>query len=169
MDRSQKEELVSKMRQKLQEASTIIVTQQVGLTVSEVSALRRDMREASAEFKVLKNTLAQLAVKGTELEGISHMLKGPTALAYSSDPVSAAKVVSKFANSNSKLTILGGYLAGQILNESGVKSLATLPSLDELRSKIIAVISTPATRLAVLTKEPAGQLARVIAARGRGE
>lgn len=169
MDRSQKEELVSEMRQKLQAATSVIVTQQVGLTVAEVSELRREMRGASAEFKVLKNTLALLAVKGTELEGITDMLQGPTALAYSSDPVSAAKVVSKFANSNEKLTIVGGYLAGQILNESGVKALATLPSLDELRSKIIAVISAPATRLAVLAKEPAAQLARVIAARGRGE
>jgi len=169
MDRSQKEELVSEMRQRLQAAASVIVTQQSGLTVAEASKLRRDIREAGAEFKVLKNTLAQIAVKGTPLEGISHLFKGPTAIAFSSDPVTAAKIVAKFSKTNEKLQLIGGYLDGQVLDQSGVQALASLPSLDELRSKIIAVISAPATKLAVLTKEPAAQLARVIAARGRGE
>jgi len=169
MDRSQKEELVSRMRQVLQSASSIIVTQQTGLTVSEVTALRAQVREVGAEFKVMKNTLAQLAVKGTEMEVLSPLLQGPTALAYSSDPVSAAKVVSKFANSNEKLTVVGGYLDGRLLDQNAVKALATLPSLDELRSKIIAVISAPATKLAVLSKEPATRVARVLSARGCGE
>lgn len=169
MDRSQKEELVSQMRQTLESASSIIVTRQVGLTVSEVTNLRCQMREAGAEFKVMKNTLAQLAVKGTKMEGLAGFLQGPTALAYSTDPVGAAKVISKFSNSNDKLSVVGGYLDGHILDQNGVKALASLPSLDELRSKIIAVISTPATRLAVLTKEPATCVARVLAARGRGE
>ena len=166
MDRTQKEQLVSDMRDSLQQASVVIVTQQTGLTVAQATTLRREMREAGAEFKVLKNTLARIAVKDTALEGITSMLVGPTALAYSADPIAAAKVVAKFANSNDKLKIVGGFLNGQTLSEAGVKSLATLPSLDELRSKIIAVISTPATRLAIVSKEPAARVARVLAAKG---
>lgn len=169
MDRSQKEELVSQMRERLQTASSIIITNQVGLTVSEVTDLRRRMREAGAEFKVMKNTLAQLAVKGTDAEVLTPFLQGPMAIAYSSDPVSAAKVIAKFANDNKKLTVIGGCLDGKVLTESAVKALASLPSLDELRSKIIGVICAPATKLAVLTKEPASRVARVIGARGRGE
>jgi large subunit ribosomal protein L10 len=169
MNRSEKEELVSQVRSKLLEAKSIIVTRQTGLTVAQASDLRRKMREAGAEFKVLKNTLAKLAVKDTAIEGISKLLEGPTALAFSTDPVNAAKVVAKFANSNDKLTVVGGYLDGQVLDAKAVDALAKLPSLDELRSKIIAVISAPATKLAILSKEPAACLARVIAARGRGE
>lgn len=170
MNRSEKEELVSQVREKLVNAVSVVVTRQSGLTVSEVSELRRQMREAGVEFKVLKNTLARIAVQGTQLEGLGGMLEGPTALAISrEDPVSAAKVAAKFANSNNKLQLVGGYLDGQILNEKAVDALAKLPSLDELRSKIIAVINTPATRLAILAKEPASLLARVTAARGRGE
>ncbi len=169
MNRSEKEELVSQVRSKLVKASSIIITRQTGLTVAEVTELRRTMREAGAEFKVLKNTLARLAVKDTALEGITNMLEGPTAIAFSSDPVSAAKVTAKFANSNDKLSIVGGYLDGRVLDAKAVDALAKLPSLDELRSKIIAVIQTPATRLAVLAKEPASCVTRVIAARGRGE
>lgn len=169
MNRSEKEELVSQVRSNLMNAKSIIVTRQTGLSVADVTDLRRKMREAGAEFKVIKNTLARLAVKDTVLEGITDMLEGPTALAYSTDPVSAAKVASKFANSNDKLSITGGYLDGRVLDAKAVDALAKLPSLDELRSKIIAVIQTPATRLAVLAKEPAACVTRVIAARGRGE
>jgi len=167
MNRTEKEQLVVDIRDTLQQASVVIVTQQTGLTVAQATLLRRQMRDAGAEFKVLKNTLARIAVKDTALEGLTPMLVGPTALAYSTDPVAAAKVVAKFANSNDMLKIVGGYLNGQMLTEAGVKSLATLPSLDELRSKIIAVISTPATRLAILSKEPAARVARVLAAKGR--
>lgn len=170
MNRSEKEELVSQMREKLVNAVSVVVTRQSGLTVAEVSQLRAQMREAGIEFKVLKNTLARIAVQGTRLEGLSEMLEGPTALAISKDdPVSAAKVAAKYANSNNKLQLVGGYLDGHVLNKEAVEALAKLPSIDELRSKIIAVINTPATRLAVLAKEPASLLARVTAARGRGE
>lgn len=165
MDRSQKEELVSQMRDTLQKANSVIVAHQTGLTVAEATRLRRDMRGAGAEFKVLKNTLAQIAVKGTKLEGMSDYLQGPTALGYSQDPVAAAKVLSKFADSNDKLSIVGGFLDGQVLDATAVKALANLPSLNELRSKIIAVISAPATKLAILAKEPARRVAYVIAAR----
>jgi len=167
MNRTEKEQLVVDIRDTLQQASVVIVTQQTGLTVAQATLLRRQMRDAGAEYKVLKNTLARIAVKDTGLEGLTPMLVGPTALAYSADPVAAAKVVAKFANSNDKLKIVGGYLNGQMLTEAGVKSLATLPSLDELRSRIIAVISTPATRLAILSREPAARVARVLAAKGR--
>jgi len=168
MNRTEKEQLVVDIRDTLQHASVVIVTQQTGLTVAQATLLRRQMRDAGAEFKVLKNTLARIAVKDTALEGLTPMLVGPTALAYSSDPVAAAKVVAKFANTNEMLKIVGGCLNGQVLNAAGVKSLATLPSLDELRSKLIGVLLAPATKLAVLSKEPAARVARVLAAKGRG-
>ncbi len=166
MDRSQKEELVSHMRDTLQQATSIVVARQTGLTVAEATQLRRDMREAGAEFKVLKNSLAQIAVKGTNLEGISPYFQGPAALGYSQDPVAAARVLSKFADKNDKLLIVGGYLDGQVLDAKAVKALASLPSLNELRSNIIAVISAPATQLAILAKEPARRVAYLLAARG---
>lgn len=168
MNRTEKEQLVVDIRDTLQHASVVIVTQQTGLTVAQATLLRRQMRDAGAEFKVLKNTLARIAVKDTVLEGLTPMLVGPTALAYSSDPVAAAKVVAKFANTNDMLKIVGGSLNGQVLNAAAVKSLATLPSLDELRSKLIGVLLAPATKLAVLSKEPAARVARVLAAKGRG-
>lgn len=165
MDRSQKKELVSSMREALQEAKVIVVTQQNGLTVSESTDLRRQMRDSQAQYKVLKNTLAQIAVKDTPLEGMSHLFKGPMAIAFSHDPIGAAKAAAKFADKNDKLIIVGGYMDGQVLSSAAVKALATLPSLDELRSKLIAVISAPATKLAILSKEPAARVARVIAAK----
>lgn len=165
MDRSQKEELVSTVRDTLQKSVSVIVARQTGITVAEATQLRRDMRGAGAEFKVLKNTLAQIAVQGTPLEGIRPYLQGPTALGYSQDPVAAAKVLSKFAEKNNKLSIVCGFLDGQVLDPAGVKALANLPSLDELRSKLIAVISAPATKLAILAKEPATRVARVLGAR----
>jgi len=167
MDRSQKEQLVSEVRDTLQAASVVIVTQQTGLTVDQVTQLRRQMREAGAEFKVLKNTLARIAISGTSLDGMTSMLVGPTALAYSSDPVAAAKVVAKFANSNDKLKIIGGFMDGKVLSDANVKALATLPSMDELRSMLIGVISAPAQKLAILSQEPASRMARVLAAKGR--
>ena len=165
MDRSQKEELVSQVRDNLQKATSVIVAHQVGLTVAEVTQLRRNMRGAGAEFKVLKNTLAQIAVKGTALEGINSYLQGPTALGYSQDPIAAAKVLSKFAEGNDKLSIICGFLDGQVLDAKAVKALANLPSLEELRSKLVGVLVAPATKLAILTKEPSRRVACVIAAR----
>ena len=166
MDRSQKTELVSSMREALKKAKVVVVTQQLGLSVAEATALRRQMRDSQAHFKVLKNTLAQLVVKDTPLEGISSLFKGPTAIAFSQDPIGAAKAAAKFAEKNDKLVIIGGYMDGQILSPAAVKALATLPSLDELRSMLIALVSAPATKLAILTKEPAARLARVLSAKG---
>lgn len=164
----QKEALVADMRQRLEASSLVVVARQSGLTVDEVTKLRRDMRAANAEFKVLKNTLAQIAVKGTKLEGLTDLLNGPTALAYSVDPVAAAKALVTFANKNDKIQVVGACLDGKVLKQAEVKALATLPSLDELRSKLIAVISAPATKLATLLQEPGARVARVIAAKSNG-
>ncbi len=120
---------------------------------------------ANAEFKVLKNTLAQIAVQGTKLEGLKEMLVGPTALAYSVDSIAAAKALVEFANKNDKVEVVGACLDGKVLQKAEVKALATLPSLDELRSKLIAIINAPATKLATLLQEPASRVARVITAK----
>lgn len=167
MDRSEKEQLVSSLRQDLEASNLLIVAQQTGLTVAQVSDLRRQMREAGAQYKVAKNTLARLAIAGTENEPIVSFLTGPTALAYSKDPVAAAKVTIKFANTNDKFKVIGGALNGRILNAKDIENLSRLPSLDELRAKIIGVISTPATRIAGVLQAPAGQLARVFSAYGK--
>lgn len=165
MNRDSKTQLVLDIRESLDKASLIVVAQQVGMTVDQSTKLRREMKEQGAEFKVLKNTLARIAVKDTRFESVSSLLSGPTALAYSEDPIAAAKVIAKFAGSNEQLKIVGGYLNGQVLNEASIKALATLPSLDELRAKIIGVISAPATKLATLLQEPASRMARVLAAK----
>lgn len=167
MDRSEKEQLVSSLRQGLTESSLVIVAQQTGLSVAEVSDLRRQMREAGAQFKVAKNTLARFAVTGTPHEGLHGLLTGPTALAYSKDPVAAAKVTIKFAQGNEKFKVMGGALNGKVLNEKDIETLSKLPSLDALRAKIIGIISTPATRVAGILQAPAGQLARVFSAYGK--
>ncbi len=167
MDRSEKEQLVSSLRQGLEESNLIIVAHQTGLTVAEVSDLRRQMREAGANFKVAKNTLARLAIAGTQNEGINILLSGPTTLTYSKDPVAAAKITMKFANSNDRFKVIGGSLNGRVLNTQEIETLSKLPSLDELRAKILGIISTPATRVAGILQAPAGQLARVFSAYGK--
>ena len=167
MDRSEKKQLVSSLRQGLIESSLVVVAHQTGLTVAEVSNLRRQMREEGVQFKVAKNTLARLAVVETRNEGIHSLLSGPTTLAYSKDPVAAAKVAVKFAKNNEKFKIIGGALSGKVLDEKEIETLSKLPSLDELRAKIIGIISTPATRIAGIMQAPAGQLARVFSAYGK--
>ncbi|HZS82169.1 MAG TPA: 50S ribosomal protein L10 [Stellaceae bacterium] len=167
MDRSQKEKLVETLHAALSGTVCLVITHQSGLTVAEVTGLRRQMRDAGASFKVTKNRLARLALKGTKFERLSPLFTGPTAIAYSRDPVAAAKVTVEFANRNDKLRIVGGALDEQQLDVEGVKSLATMPSLDELRGKLIGMLQTPATRIAAVLQAPAGQLARVLAAYGR--
>lgn len=164
MDRSEKEQLVSSLREGLLESSLVVVSHQTGLTVAQVSDLRRKMREAGAQFRVAKNTLARLAVAGTENEEITPLLSGPTTLAYSKDPVAAAKISVKFANDNDKFNVVGGILNGKLLDAKDIETLSKLPSIDELRAKIIGIISTPATRVAGIVQAPAGQLARVFSA-----
>ena len=164
MDRSEKQELVSSLHSTFQAAGLVVVTRQVGLTVSEVTDLRRRMRDAGANFKVTKNRLARLALAGTEYEPLSSLFKGPTAIAFSQDPVAAAKVAVAFAKANDKLTIVGGAMPGTVLDTAGITALATLPSLDELRGKLLGLLQAPATRIAGVLQAPAGQLARVVQA-----
>jgi large subunit ribosomal protein L10 len=142
----------------------VVVTQNKGLTVAEVTDLRRKMRAAGANFKVAKNRLAVLALDGTNFDGIKPLLKGPTALAWAHDAVAVSKVAVEFAKTNEKLVVLGGSLGTQTLNADGIKALAALPSLDTLRAGLVGMISTPATRIAGVLAAPAGQLARVFAA-----
>ena len=164
MERSEKEQLVTSLHETLKKAELVVITQQSGLTVAEVTNLRRQMRQAGAGFKVTKNRLARLALEGTKFEGLKEMFNGPTAIAYSADPIAAAKVAVTYANSNEKLKIVGGSMAGQVLDPNGIKALATLPSLDQLRAKIIGILVTPATRVATVLQAPAAQLARVLKA-----
>ena len=169
MDRSEKATLVDSLRGALSDTTCVVVTQQSGLTVAEVTELRRRMRAAGAGFKVTKNRLARLAIAGTKFESLGSMLKGPTAIAMSKDPVAAAKVAVDYANQNDKLQIVGGALGEKLLDKEGVKALARLPSLDELRGKLVGMLQTPAARIVGVLQAPGGQLARVLAARARQE
>ena len=164
MDRTQKQQVVETLQRVLAETACIVVTHQSALNVAEATQLRRQVRDAGASFRVTKNRLAKRAIAGTAFEFLSPMFTGPTAIAFSPDPVAAAKVVVEFANRNDKLTIIGAGLAGRQLAADEVRELASLPSLDELRGKLISLVQTPATRLAGVLQAPAGHIARVLAA-----
>ncbi len=166
MDRAQKEAAVAGLNQTLGGVNLVVVTHQTGLTVYESMALRRKVREAGASFKVTKNRLTRLALEGTKFQALQSLMTGPTALAFSEDPVAAAKVCVEFAKKNEKLTIIGGALGEQLLDVNGVQALAKLPSLDELRGKLVGLLQAPATKVAVVLQAPAGQLARVISVYG---
>lgn len=166
MDRAQKEAAVAGLNQTFGQVNLVIVTHQSGLTVQESMDLRRKVREAGASFKVTKNRLTRLALEGTRFQALQSLMTGPTALAYSEDPVAAAKVCVEFAKVNEKLTIVGGALGEQLLDVSGVQALAKLPSLDELRAKLVGLLQAPATKVAGVLQAPAGQLARVFSAYG---
>jgi large subunit ribosomal protein L10 len=164
LDRAQKQQVTESLRQDLAGTVCVVITHQTGLTVDEVTQLRRQMRSAGASYRVTKNRLVKRALEGTQFEPLTPLFTGPTAIAFSRDPVAAAKVAVEYANRNNKLTIIGGGLSGQTLDANAVKALATLPSLDELRAKIVGLLNAPATKLAVLLQTPGGQLARVLAA-----
>jgi large subunit ribosomal protein L10 len=164
VDRTEKREFVTELHQALAATSMIVVTRNAGLTVAEVTDLRRKMRASGATYKVAKNRLTNLALDGTPFDGIKPLLKGPTALAWAVDPVAVAKTAVEFAKTNDKLVIVGGSLGTQTLNADGVKALAELPSLDTLRAQLVGMIATPATRIAGVLQAPAGQLARVFGA-----
>ena len=166
MDRSQKEELVASLHKTFSETNLVVVTQQSGMTVAEASDLRRKMLEAGASYKVTKNRLTRLALEGTKFEALKELFTGPTAIAVSEDPVAAAKVAVEFAKANEKLTIVGGAMGETTLDPDAIKALATLPSLDELRGKLIGVLQAPATKVAGVVQAPASQLARVFSAFG---
>jgi large subunit ribosomal protein L10 len=164
VDRSQKEELVASLHQTFAETNLIIVTQQTGMTVAEVSDLRRKMRDAGASYKVTKNRLTRLALEGTKFEALKELFTGPTAVAVSLDPVAAAKVCVAYAKANEKLIIVGGAMGETQLDAQAIQSLATLPSLDQLRGKLIGLLQAPATKVAGVVQAPAAQLARIFSA-----
>ena len=164
MDRSQKEELVASLHQTFAATNLIIVTQQSGMTVAEVSDLRRKMRDAGASYKVTKNRLTRLALEGTKFEALKELFTGPTAVAVSLDPVAAAKVCVAYAKANEKLIIVGGAMGETQLDAQAIQSLATLPSLDQLRGKLIGLLQAPATKVAGVVQAPAAQLARIFSA-----
>ena len=169
MDRAEKESMVASLHQTFEDVAIVVVTHYSGLTVAEMGELRDQMREAGAVFKVTKNRLTRRALEGTKYQSLEEMFTGPTAIAYSEDPVAAAKAAVNFSKTNNKLIVLGGALGDEQLDVNAVKSLASLPSLEELRAKIVGMISTPATRIAVVLQAPAGQVARVLGARGASE
>lgn len=164
MDRSQKADAVAQLNADLQDVGVVVVTRNLGLTVDQSTELRGKMREAGATFKVAKNRLAKLALKDTDYTGLEEFLTGPTALAWSSDPVSAAKTAVEFAKSNDKLEIVGGSMGTQVLDEAGIRALASMPSLDELRGKLVGLVNAPATKVAQVVNAPANKLARVFGA-----
>jgi large subunit ribosomal protein L10 len=164
VDRAQKQHLTQTLHRDLSDTVCVVITHQTGLSVAEVTQLRRQMRSAGASYRVTKNRLVKRAIEGTPFAGLAPLFTGPTAIAFSQDPVAAAKAAVEYANRNTKLTIVGGGLSGQALDVAGVRALATLPSLDELRSRIIGLLNAPATKLAVLLQTPGSQLARVLAA-----
>jgi len=161
LDRAEKKELVGQLSEVFKTTSVVVVAHYSGLTVAQLQRLRKQMREAGAKVQVSKNRLAKIALEGTDVASIGAMLTGPTILAYSDDPVAAPKAASAFAKDFDKFVILGGAMGRTALDPAGVRALATMPSLDELRAKLIGLIQAPATKIAQLTTAPAGKLARV--------
>ena len=164
MDRSQKAESVASLNAVFNEVGVVVITRNLGLSVAQSTDLRAKMRDAGASYKVAKNRLAKLAIKDTSYEGIGELLTGPTAIAASVDPVAAAKAVVDFAKTNDKIEIVGGSMGSQVLTPEGVKALASMPSLDQLRSTLIGLVQAPATKIAQLSTAPAAKLARVFGA-----
>ena len=164
VDRAAKRELVSTLNDVFSNTSVVVVAHYAGLTVADMQKLRTQMKQAGATVKVAKNRLAKIALEGTDVASISDLMQGPTLIAYSSDPVAAPKVAVDFAKANEKLVILGGAMGKTTLNPDGVKALATLPSLDELRAKLVGLIQAPATKIAQVVNAPAAKLARVFGA-----
>ncbi len=161
MDRSQKAGAVAALNASFNEVGVVVVTRNLGMTVAQTTALRVKMRDAGASFKVSKNSLAKLAIANTNYAGIDDLLTGPVALATSVDPVAAAKIAVEFAKTNPKLEIVGGAMGSLVLNAEGIAALASMPSLDELRAKLIGLVQAPATKIAQLVSAPAAKLARV--------
>lgn len=165
MNRAEKAELVTHLQGVFANAGVVVVAHYSGLTVAQMTVLRAGMSEVGGNVKVTKNRLAKLALDGTQVAGIADHFAGPTAIAYSDDPVAAPKIAAAFAKDNEQFVILGGAMGETLLDKNGVLALAALPSLDELRGKLVGMISTPATRIAGVLQAPAGQLARVMGAK----
>ena len=164
MDRIQKQEMVAELKEAFTSSEIVIVSKQSGLSVNEAQELRRKMRAEGATLKVAKNRLVKIAVADTDKQGLTDFMSGTTAVSYSDDPVAPAKVLADFAKENDKVEILGGVMGDKVLSAAEVNALAKLPSLDQLRGKIIGVIQAPATKVAGVLQAPAGQLARLMSA-----
>nr|WP_153435779.1 50S ribosomal protein L10 [Sinorhizobium saheli] len=164
VERAEKREFVTELNEVFKASGSVVVAHYAGVTVAQMNDFRSKMRAAGGTVKVAKNRLAKIALQGTESEGIIDLFKGQTLIAFSDDPITAPKVVMDFAKTNDKLVVLGGSMGATTLNAEGVKSLATLPSLDELRAKLLGLLNAPATRVATVTAAPASQLARVFSA-----
>jgi large subunit ribosomal protein L10 len=164
VDRAEKKELVETLNAVFKAANVVVVAHYSGLTVAQMQTLRRQMRQAGATVKVAKNRLAKIALDGTDVASIGSLLKGPTLIAYSGDPVAAPKAAVDFAKGHERFVILGGAMGRTVLNPDGVKALAALPSLDELRAKLVGLIQAPATKIAQVVTAPAAKVARVVQA-----
>jgi large subunit ribosomal protein L10 len=164
MSREQKENEIQALKTRLEEDETVVVVHNTGLTVKEMTELRDALREEGGRFKITKNTLVKRALPGTKFEALDELFAGPTGVASSQDPVVAAKVTHKFAKDHDALVILGGAMGTQILDKAGIEQLAKMPSLDELRGKLVGLLQAPATKVAGVVQAPAGQLARVVGA-----
>jgi large subunit ribosomal protein L10 len=165
VDRAAKRELVTTLHDVFKDTGLVVVAHNTGLVAAQAADLRKRVKEAGGAVKVAKNNLVKLALKDTKAEGVTDLMKGPTILAYSKDPIAAARVAVKYAKENDKLVILGGAMGSSILDANAVKALAELPSLDELRAKLIGLLNAPATKIARTIAEPGAQLARVIQAK----
>ncbi|MBM3528951.1 MAG: 50S ribosomal protein L10 [Alphaproteobacteria bacterium] len=164
MERAAKAEMVTELKGVFSTANTVVVAHYAGLTVAQMQTLRRQAKQAGTSVKVAKNRLAKIALEGTDVASIGSLMKGPTVIAYSSDPVGASKVAVDFAKANEKFVILGGAMGKTALDPNGVKALASLPSLDELRGKIVGLLKAPATKIAQVVNAPAAKVARVVQA-----
>ena len=169
MERAEKREVVTALHDVFAKTGVVVVAHYAGLTVAQMTKLRSEMRSAGGKVKVAKNRLVKLALEGTDAKGIADLLKGPTCLAFSADPVAAPKIAVKFAKANEKFVILGGAMGTTVLDAKGVNSLADLPSLDELRGKLIGLTQAPASKIARTLNEPGAQLARVFGAYGNSQ
>ena len=166
MNRNEKVDLVQSLHETFSETAVVVITQQVGMSVAEVDNLRAVMRESGTKYKVTKNRLARLALKGTQYEGLDSMFTGPTAIATSSDPVATAKATVQFANKNDKFSIVAGAMGGSMLSAAEVKTLSELPSIDELRAKLVGLLQAPLLRIVGVLPVPAENLARIMPATG---
>lgn len=165
MDRTQKKEFVTSLHDVFKDTGVIVVAHYAGMTVAQMTDFRKRIKEAGGSVKVAKNRLAMIALKDTDAESIANLFKGPTCVAYSKDPIAAARIAVRYSRENDKLVILGGAMGSTVLDSTGVKALADLPSLDELRAVLVGLLNAPATKIARVLKEPGGQLARVVQAK----
>jgi large subunit ribosomal protein L10 len=164
VDRAGKSELVAALGEVFKATKVVVVAHYSGLTVAQMQHLRRQMKQAGASVRVAKNRLAKIALEGSDVASIAPLLKGPALIAFSGDPIAAPKVAVDFAKTNERFVILGGAMGKTALDPNGIKALAALPSLDELRARLVGLIQAPATKIAQVVIAPAAKVARVVQA-----